>query len=284
MKSAADLAAEQSAFWKGAGGQGWLAAYRRIQRSLVDINKAVLALAAARPGERLIDVGCGTGDTTAALAAAVSPAGPLAGHVLGLDISEPLIEAARAQNLANAAFVVGDATVHPFEAGAADLVFSRFGVMFFGEPVAAFRNLHRALKPTGRLAFVCWRTPQENPWGLVPVRAAAPFLPPLQRPGPEEPGQYSFGDRNRVERILKESGFVGASLEPLDVSIHMGQDVAEIVANADRFGPLARPFAEATPEAADKARAAIAEALAPHAKPDGVSLPGACWLVTARVS
>lgn len=280
MKSAAELAAEQAAFWKGAGGQGWLAAYRRIQRSLVDINKAVLALAAVRPGERLIDVGCGTGDTTAALAAAVAPAG----QVLGLDISEPLIEAAKAQKLANATFAVGDATVHPFEAGAADLVFSRFGVMFFGEPVQAFRNLHRALKPTGRLAFVCWRTPQENPWGLVPVRAAAPLLPPLQRPGPEEPGQYSFGDRHRVERILKEAGFVGTTLEPFDVPVYMGQDVAEIVANADRFGPLARPFAEATPEAANKARAAIAEALAPHAKPDGVRLPGACWLVRARAS
>jgi SAM-dependent methyltransferase len=280
VKSAADLAAEQAAFWKGAGGQGWLAAYRRIQRSLIDINKAVLALAAAQPGERLIDVGCGTGDTTAALAASVASAG----QVLGLDISEPLIEVARAQNLANATFAVGDATVHPFEAGAADLVFSRFGVMFFGEPVQAFRNLHRALKPTGRLAFVCWRTPQENPWGLVPVRAAAPFLPPLQRPGPEEPGQYSFGDRHRVERILKESGFVGTTLEPLDLPIYMGQDVAEVVANADRFGPLARPFAEATPDAADKARAAIAEALAPLARPDGVRLPGACWLVTARAS
>ncbi len=280
MKSAAELAAEQAAFWNGPGGQGWLAAYQRIQRSLVDINRAVLAFAEARPGERLIDVGCGTGETTAALAAAVGASG----HVLGLDISEPLIEAARAKAAANSSFVVGDATTHPFEAGACDLVFSRFGVMFFAEPAAAFRNLRRALKPSGRLAFVCWRTPQENPWGLVPVRAAAPFLPPLPKLGPEDPGQYSFGNRARVERILTEAGFASLSLKPLDVSTYMGSDVAEVVANAGRFGPLARAFADATPEAADKARAAIAEALAPHAKPEGVMLPGACWLVSAKPS
>ena len=280
MKSAAELAAEQAAFWKGPGGQGWLAAYQRIQRSLVDINHAVLAFADVQPGERLIDVGCGTGDTTAALAAAAGPAG----RVLGLDISDPLIEAARAKAASNSSFVVGDATTYPFEAGTFDLVFSRFGVMFFGEPVAAFRNLHRALKPSGRLTFVCWRTPQENPWGLVPVRAAAPFLPPLPKLGPEDPGQYSFGDRARVERILTEAGFASLSLKPLDVPIYMGRDVAEVVANADRFGPLARAFADATPEAADKARAAIAEVLAPHAKPEGVLLPGACWLVSAKAS
>ena len=280
MKSTADLAAEQAAFWNGPGGQGWLAAYQRIQRSLVDINRAVLAHADVRPGERLIDVGCGTGDTTAALADMVGPTG----RVLGLDISEPLIEAARAKAAPNASFVVGDAASHPFEAGGFDLVFSRFGVMFFGEPVAAFRNLHRALKSSGRLAFVCWRTPQENPWGLAPVRAAAPFLPPLPKLGPEDPGQYSFGDRARVERILTEAGFAALSLKPLDLPIFMGKDVAEVVTNADRFGPLARAFAEATPEAADKARAAIAEILAPHAKPEGVLLPGACWLVSAKAS
>lgn len=278
VKTAAELAAEQAAFWKGPGGQGWLGAYRRIQRSLVDISKSALALADAKWGEKVIDVGCGTGDTTATLAGSVGSYG----HVLGVDISEPLIEAARAKAVANAAFLVGDVTTHPFEAGSCDLVFSRFGVMFFGEPVVAFRNLRRALKPAGRLAFVCWRTPQENPWGLVPVQAARPFLPPLPRPGPEDPGQYSFGNRDRVERILKEAGFAAISLQPLDRPIWMGRDVAEVVANADRFGPLARVFAEAEPSAAARAKAAIAEAVAPHATPEGVLMPGACWLVGAR--
>jgi len=274
-KTPAEFAAEQAAFWNGPGGQSWLGAYQRIQRSLVDINRAVLALAAAKSGEKVVDVGCGTGDTTAALAGS-------AGAVLGGDISEPLIAAARAKNIANATFLVADAASHAFEPASVDLVFSRFGVMFFGEPVAAFTNMRRALKSAGRLAFVCWRTPQENPWGLVPMQAARPFLPPLPRPGPEDPGQYSFGNRERVERILKAAGFGAIALEPLDRPIWMGQDVAEVVANADRFGPLARVFAEAEPAMADKARAAIAEAVAPHATPQGVTMPGACWLVSAK--
>lgn len=282
MKSTADLAAEQAAFWNGPGGQGWLASYARIERSIADMGRIALAAAAARPGEHVIDVGCGTGGTTEALAAAVGAAnGQEAGRILGVDISEPLIGAARSRQAPNATFAVGDAATYPFEAAAHDLVFSRFGVMFFGDPVAAFRNLRRALKPGARLVFICWRTPQENPWGLVPVRAAAPHLPPLPRPGPEDPGQYSFGDRARVERILKEAGFSSVTLEPVDRPIWMGGSVSEVVDNAGRFGPLARAFAEATPDQAAKAKAAITEALAPHESAAGVVLPGACWLVRA---
>jgi SAM-dependent methyltransferase len=154
--------------------------------------------------------------------------------------------------------------------------------MFFADPVAAFTNLRRALKPSGRLAFVCWRPPQDNPWAVAPVKAAAPFLLPMPRPGPEEPGQFAFGDRARVERILKGGGFTGLAIEPLDVEIWMGRDPADVVANAGRFGPLARPLAEADPGAAAQAKAAIVEAMTPHATKEGVSLPGACWLVSAK--
>ncbi len=277
MKSTADLAAEQAAFWNGPGGQVWLASYERIDRSVAGFGETALAAAKAQLGEQVLDIGCGTGVTTRALAQAVGPKG----HVLGADIAEVLVQAARAQRVDNATFVVGDAATHPFESAAYDLVFSRFGVMFFGDPVAAFRNLQRALKPSGRLVFICWRTPAENPWGLVPLRAAAAHLPPIPRPGPEDPGQYSFGDRARVERILKESGFRDATLEPVDQPIWLGGSVAEVVDNAGRFGPVARAFAEATPEQIEKARAAIAVALKPHETPAGVVLPGACWLVRA---
>ena len=213
MKSTAELAAEQAAYWNGPGGQGWLATYhQRIERSIADLGKDALAAANARPGEHVVDVGCGMGGTTADLARAVGPTG----HVLGVDISEPLIDSARSHRVDNATFVVGDATAYPFKEAAYDLVFSRFGVMFFADPVAAFRNLRRALKPTGRLVFLAWRTPQENPWGHVPLRAAAPFLPPMPRPGPEDPGQYSFGERARVERILKQAGFATPGIEPID--------------------------------------------------------------------
>ena len=278
-KSPAEIAAEQAAYWKGPGGQGWLAAYQRIQRAIGGIGDLALSAAAARPGEQVIDIGCGTGGTTAALARAVAPGG----HVLGVDISEALVETARAQRLDNATFVVGDATTHPFKDGACDLVFSRFGVMFFADAVVAFRNIRRALKPSGRLVFVAWRTPQENPWATVPVRAALPFLPPQPKP-PEDVGQFSFGDRNRVERILAESGFGTPRIEAIDRQIWMGDSVAEVVAGSGRFGPLARAFAGAEPAAIDRAKQAIAEVLAPLEKPEGVSLPGACWLVQANAS
>jgi SAM-dependent methyltransferase len=276
-KTRAELGAEQVAFWKGPGGQGWLASYGTIERRIADFGRLVLAEADARPGEQVIDVGCGTGGTTAVLAGAVGANG----HVLGVDVSEPLIEAARARGVGNATFVVGDATTHPFKAASADLVFSRFGVMFFGDPVRAFSNLRRALKPSGRVVFICWRTPKENPWALVPLRAAAPFLPPLLRPGPEDPGQYSFGDRARVERILTEAGFGSRTLTASDQPVWLGNDAVEIADGIRRFGPLARGFAEAEPAAADKAHAAIVAALAPLKGPDGIVLPGACWLVRA---
>ena len=126
--------------------------------------------------------------------------------------------------------------------------------MFFADPVAAFRNLRRALKPTGRLVFLAWRTPQENPWGHVPLRAAAPFLPPMPRPGPEDPGQYSFGDRARVERILKEAGFATPGIEPLDRPIWLGSTAADVAETIGRFGPMARAFADAEPAAIEKAQ------------------------------
>jgi SAM-dependent methyltransferase len=276
-KTPAELAAEQEAYWNGPGGKGWLASIERIEQGIGDFGKAALRAANARPGEKVIDVGCGLGGTTRALAEAVGPRG----HVLGVDLSEELVAAARSHRVPNATFVVGNAATHPFEAAAYDLVFSRFGVMFFGDPVAAFRNFQQALKPAGRLVFVCWRTPNENPWGLVPVRAAAPFLPPLPRPGPEDPGQFAFGDRARVERILKEAGFGALSFEPLDQMVFMGKSIADILASAGRFGPLARAFADATPEQIEKAKAAITEALKAHETKEGVRLPGACWLVRA---
>ena len=277
MKTTTELAADQAAFWNGKGAKMWLASYDRIQRSLAGFSDAVLAAAAAKPGEKVLDVGCGTGTTTAALAAAVGPQG----RVLGVDISEELVGAARSQGLANARFTVGDATTEAFEAASFDLVFSRFGVMFFADPVTAFKNLRRAMKPSGRLVFVCWRTPQENPWGSVPMRAAAPHLPPSEKPGPEDPGQYAFGDPARVERILKAAGFGTPSFVKVDRPNVMGQDVAGTVENLGKFGPLARMFAEATPEQVAKAKAAIAEALAPYATAGGVTLDAACWLVSA---
>ena len=277
MKSAEELAAEQATYWNGPGGKMWLGAYDRIRRGMAGFSELALKAANAQPDERVLDVGCGTGETTGALAKAVGGNGRL----LGVDISETLVGAARAQNVANARFEVGDAATYSFEAASFDLVFSRFGVMFFADPVTAFQNLRHAMKPSGRLVFLCWRTAQENPWGVVPMRASQPFLPPMQRPGPEDPGQYSFGDRGRVERILTQAGFAALSFEPIDLMLTLGKDIPDVVERIGDFGPLARAFKDAAPEQVAKAKAAVAEALEPHATPNGVQLAGACWLVRA---
>jgi len=152
--------------------------------------------------------------------------------------------------------------------------------MFFGDPAAAFKNIRRALKPLGRLVFVCWRTLAENFWARVPMQAGAEHLPPLPRPGPEEPGPFSFGDRGRVERILSDAGFGAPTVRPLDRPIRLGKDIDEALDSVLRIGPMSRLFADATPAQIDKAKAAIAGALGPHAGAAGVALPGACWLVS----
>jgi SAM-dependent methyltransferase len=277
VKSKAQLGAEQAAFWNGPGGQMWLTAYERTRQAVAPFGEAVLAAAAPQLGGHVLDVGCGTGETTAALAKSVGPQG----RVLGIDVSEPLIATARAQTIANATFAVGDAATHRFEGKFFDLLFSRFGVMFFGDPVAAFTNLHHALKPDGRLVFVCWRPLKENPWSLLPFQAGAPYLPSMERPGPEDPGQFSFGERARVEHVLGQSGFGAPSFLPLDHPIRLGQTAAEAVENVAHRGPLGRLMAQATAEQADKAKKAILAVLARHEGAAGVALPGACWLVSA---
>ena len=278
MKTREEVAAEQAAYWNGRGGAAWLASYARIQRSIAGFSEDVLGAAAARPGETVLDVGCGTGETTALLAKAVGETG----RVLGVDISEVLLSAARARNIANAAFGVGDAATYAFEAAASDLVFSRFGVMFFADPVAAFRNLRRALRPSGRLVFLCWRPLQENPWVGTLMQAALPHLPRVERPGPEDPGPFAFGDQARVERILRTAGFDRLSFRRLDRLLTQGEDIPEVLDNVSKFGPLSRLFAEAEPAQVEKAKQAIAEVLRPYATAEGVRLAGACWLVRAQ--
>jgi SAM-dependent methyltransferase len=279
MSTPRDFAAEQAAFWNGPGGESWLASLTRIERSITGFGEEALAAAAAQPGEDVIDIGCGTGSTTLALGSAVGAGG----LVLGLDLSEPLIDVARRKSPPpQVTFSVGDAAAYRFEVARTDLLFSRFGVMFFADPVAAFGNLRRALKPTGRLVFVCWRPVLENDWVLVPMKAAAPHLPPAERPGPEDPGPFAFGDTARVTRILTEAGFAPPAFAPLDRQLWSGATIEDAVENMTKFGPLARGFVDASPAQTAKAKEAIAAALKPHAGAEGVHMSGACWLVSAR--
>ena len=174
-----------------------------------------------QPGERVLDIGCGPGTTVLELAKRVS----LGGHVLGADVSEPSVARAReriaAAGLRHAEVIVADASVHPFPPDSFDLTFSRFGIMFFSDPVAAFANVRRAMKPGGRLALAVFRPGSEKLWPNAPLEAVRDLLPPIPAPGPEEPGPLSWADPARVHRILGGAGFSEVSLTPLDPEIQL---------------------------------------------------------------
>ena len=282
MDDAQQRHAEQQAYWNGPGAEHWVAQQAHTDIMLAPVADAVIAHAAPRPGERLLDIGCGCGGTTLTLAGLVGPAG----HATGLDISEPMLAVARARGtgVANADFVSADAAT--FTAAApADLLFSRFGVMFFGDPQAAFANLRRAMQPGGRLAFVCWRAIAENPWMQVPLHAVYNAgIPRLPKPGPEDPGPFAFADPERVTRVLTGAGWAAPSFSKLDLMLDIaaGGGLQAAVDQATQIGAASRALREGPEELRPAAVEAIRAALAPHASGASLRLPGAMWLVASQ--
>ena len=211
--------AEQIAEWNGALGQRWAAMRQEIDRVVTPFGAAALKAAAPQPGERVIDVGCGCGETSIEIARLVGPAG----SVLGIDVSQPMLAVARSHGQsANLSFQEADASGSPLPAGV-DLLFSRFGVMFFSEPSAAFNHLRKSLRAGGRCVFVCWRTPRDNAWAMTPLAAARQALditPPQS--DPNAPGPFAFADEERLQTILSAAGFGHIELQRFDAAIHFG--------------------------------------------------------------
>ena len=199
--------ATQIEFWNSAATRAWADQYARMDRAVAALTKELLDLAAPQPGEHVLDIGCGPGTTVLELAKHVGPGG----YVLGADVSEPSVARAReriaAAGLRHAEVIVADASVHPFPPDSFELTFSRFGIMFFSDPVAAFANVRRAMKPGGRLALAAFRPASEKLWPNAPLEAVRHLLPPIPTPEPEEPGPFSWADPARVHRILKGARF-----------------------------------------------------------------------------
>lgn len=272
--------AEQIEYWNKQAGPKWVAESAQMDRILGPIGEAAIERAAPRAGERAIDVGCGNGQTSLQLAARVGPQG----SVLGVDISAPMLERARARAAAEQVpqlrFENADAQTHAFAPGAADLVFSRFGVMFFADPTAAFQNLARALRPGGRLAFVCWQALAENPWMRDPLGALAKHVPLPPPAAPDAPGPFAFADAARVRGILERAGFQKVAFEPRRGEIQLGASVDEALHFASEIGPVGAILREAPAAARGAALAAIRELLASRATPKGVAMPYAVWIAT----
>lgn len=268
----------QATLWNGSAGHAWVQAqdlldgvFDQLQGLLVDAIRDTSA-------SRVLDVGCGTGGTTVAIARALgTPA-----RCTGVDISEPMIEAARAraERAGTAAdFVVADAQRHPFERGVFDAVVSRFGVMFFDDPVRAFANLRHAATDDSALRLLVWRGAEDNPFMTTAERAAAPLLPDLPARDPDAPGQFAFADTDRLRRVLRDSGWTDVEVRPVDVPCRFPE--SGLRQYVSRLGPLGRVLPDVEEPLRGRVIDVVRAAFEPFVHGDQVRFDAACWLVSA---
>jgi SAM-dependent methyltransferase len=274
--------ASQIESWDGPGGQHWAAEAERYDRMAGSFGERIIEVAAPRPGEQVLDVGCGNGAVALAVSALVKPGG----SVTGLDISGPMLVRARQRaetaGIASVSFRKGDAQVYPLPPGSVDVIVSRFGVMFFDDPVAAFANLHRALKPGGRIAITCWRDLLVNEWLMVPAGAALRYVPMPDLGQPGAPGPFSLADPDRVRQVLRDAGFTQIALEEVARPMPMGSSAEDVLAFMRGTDMAQVLMAGVDPGTAEQAWAAVKAALQARAGPGGITLAGTAWLVTAR--
>ncbi|MGO8995821.1 MAG: class I SAM-dependent methyltransferase [Polyangiaceae bacterium] len=273
---------DQDAYWNGPPAERWIREQSTLDAMLRPFGDAALDAARVAAGELALDVGCGCGDTSLALADRVGASG----RVVGVDLSVPMLARARerATGRSNLSFLEGDASRVALEARAFDLVYSRFGVMFFPDPTGGFTHLRSALRPNGRVAFVCWRPVADNPWAALPFEAVVRVLGRPEPAPADAPGPFSFGDADRVRRILEGAAFRDVTIRSFDGWNSFGasgspRDAASELA---RLGPVARLLADRDEADVAKAVAAIEAVVAPRMLPQGgVRFPAATWVVTA---
>jgi SAM-dependent methyltransferase len=272
---------EQARAWGGRSGAHWVEHTERYDRMLAPYLGPIVEAAHLSATDRILDVGCGTGVLTRSAARLA-----VDGQGLGVDISAHMIAAARditdAEGPMNATFEQVDAQTHDFPAGGFDALVSRFGVMFFDDPVAAFANLHRAVRPGGRVAFACWQGMLHNEWLVVPAAAAAEHVGLPEPEAPDTPGPFSLAEPDRVRQVLGDAGYADVDLTTVGGPMVLGPDLDDTMAFLAGHEIAERLFEGQDPAAVDKALAAMRDALAAHAGPHGVVLSGKAWLVTAR--
>jgi len=272
--------AAQAEIW-GKTGPLWLRMQKQLDLHVNNHGLRGIDAADPSPGEAVLDIGCGAGTSSFQIAERLGPSG----SVLGADISSTMVEGAveRAKTAGgdNVSFMVADAQVHTFDQPF-DLVFSRFGVMFFADPPAAFANIRAALKPTGRITFVCWQSPMKNSWIASPLQAARPLLPESYGTDPNAPGPFSMADPDGIKSLLGEAGFSDIAVDGFEAKVNLGEDADAATDFMTGLLPGVGPLAQTDPPLAKKVHAAIRDALVPFAGPDGVEMDSATWIVTAR--
>jgi SAM-dependent methyltransferase len=279
--------ATQIEFWNGETGHNWVTHDALMEAMLRPLGETVIDSLAPQPGEHVLDIGCGCGHTSLSLAQRVGAEG----SVTGIDISAPMLAVAShlaaERNTTNApiVFVEADAQTHTFEPECYDLVFSRFGVMFFEDPVTAFANIRSALSASGRLAFCCWQPRAVNPFMTVPAMAALELLPAPPEMPPRTPGPFAFEEADYVTEVLTSAGFESVAVMPLQQSLSFGRglSLADIVERLVQIGPIAQMVREAPEDLQQPVRDKVIDAVAPfYAQDAGMTLDGQFWQVTAR--
>jgi SAM-dependent methyltransferase len=272
---------EQAEEWDGREGDHWVQHADRYDALSQRVTPHLLEVATIGTADRVLDVGCGCGLTTRTAARAAS-----AGSVLGVDLSAAMLQEAecraRAEGLANVGFEQGDVQVHTFAPAAFDLAMSRFGVMFFENPVAAFANIASALRPGGRFVFTCWQDLARNDWIMVPAGGALSYVP-FPDLGPEgAPGPFSLADPDHTRRVLTEAGFEGIKINEIAEQMFLGDNAADATEFLQGTGMARLLFEGVDSETERKAIDAVRDALEAHEQPEGIWLGSAAWLVAAR--
>jgi len=270
---------EQTRLWNGLAGRAWVESQALLDALLKPFEDLLVAAVSAGSAGQVLDVGCGTGSTTLAVAHLLGTKG----RCIGIDISDPMIAAARTRAEREgtpATFICADAQTHPFEPASFDRIISRFGVMFFDDSIRAFANLRRAARDDAELHFIAWRSAAENPFMTTAERAAAPLLPNLPARRPGAPGQFAFADAHRVQQILEDSGWTKIDIRPIDVTCTLPEK--QLVHYLTRLGPLGLILQEADDETRAQVIETVRAAFDPYVHGAEVRFNAACWIVGAR--
>jgi ubiquinone/menaquinone biosynthesis C-methylase UbiE len=279
MDSTPAVNSDQTKLWNGPASRGWVEAQQLLDRIFKPFEDLLIDAVAARSRLRVLDVGCGTGATT--LAAARLPG--IAGGVLGLDISAPMIAAAQGRaerEQLPARFICADAQSYAFEAASFDMIISRFGIMFFDDPVGAFQNLRRAAQDGAELRLIAWRSAVDNPFMTTAERAAAPLLPNLPARRPEAPGQFAFANGERVRSILTQSGWKEIEVRPIDIACELPEH--ELTLYLTRLGPVSLALQDADERTRTEVVETVRRAFDGYVYGDSVRFTAACWSIDAR--